>query len=310
MCLVHKQTVNTKLLKGHDVILSALVVKLCKFGFDLLSCFGKLLDGYSVTSRCLDLLNTLQYLVSLIVKRFDLSFKGHRDLLKLRVTDNNCIVVTRCNSRAELLTVLGFKVLLGSDKDICTRIELQILTCPLLNKVVGYDKHTLVTESESLALLRRRNHRKGLTCTNNVGKQRVTAVHNSCHGIALMLSQGDLGVHTKELDVATVKLSGAKAVEALIVELTKSLTPCRVFPYPLIKCSLDLLLLTLCDCSFLFVEDLFLVSVLVNGIVKDTHVLEVQALLDDLITVDSMSTVSVCRLDVSSVSCLIGYDPL
>ena len=121
-----------------------------------------------------------------------------------------------------------------------------------------------------------------------------------------MLSQGDFGVHAEELDVATVKLSGAKAVEALIIELTKSLSPCRVFPYPLIKCSLDLLLLTLCDCSFLFVEDLFLVSVLINGIVKDTHVLEVQALLDDLITVDSMSTVSVCRLDVSSVSRLIG----
>ena len=125
-----------------------------------------------------------------------------------------------------------------------------------------------------------------------------------------MLTQGDLGVHTKELDVATVKFSGAKAVEALIVELTKSLSPCRVFPYPLIKSSLDLLLLTLCDCGFLFVEDLFLVSVLINGIVKDTHVLEVQGFFYDLITVDSMSTVSVCRLDVSSVSCLIGYDPL
>ena len=87
-------------------------------------------------------------------------------------------------------------------------------------------------------------------------------------------------------------------------------TPCRVFPYPLVKCSLDLLLLTLCDCSFFLVEDLLFVSVLVNRVIKDTHVLEVQALLDDLITVDSMSTVSCCRLDVSSVSCLIGYDPL
>ena len=78
-----------------------------------------------------------------------------------------------------------------------------------------------------------------------------------------MLSQGNLGIHTKELDVATIKLSGAKAVETLVVELTKSLSPCRVFPYPLVECSLDLLLLTLCDCGFLFVEDLFLVSVLV-----------------------------------------------
>ena len=110
--------------------------------------------------------------------------------------------------------------------------------------------------------------------------------------------------------MATVKLTGADTVETLVIELTKSLAPCRVFPYPLIKCSLDLLLLTLCDCSFLFVEDLFFVAVLINGIVKDTHVLEVQALLDNLITVDSMSTVSVCRLDVSSVSRLIGYDPL
>ena len=125
-----------------------------------------------------------------------------------------------------------------------------------------------------------------------------------------MLSQGNLGVHTKELDVATVKLTGANTVETLVIELTKSLAPCRVFPYPLVKRSLDLLLLTLCNCSFLFVEDLLFVSVLVNRVIKDTHVLEVQALLDDLITVDSMSTVSVYRLDISSVSCLIGYDPL
>ena len=111
--------------------------------------------------------------------------------------------------------------------------------------MVGYDKHTLGAKSESLALLRRRNHCEGLTCSNNVGKERVTAIHNSCNGITLVLTQSDLGIHSVELDVATVKLTGADTVETLVIELTKSLSPCRVFPYPLVKRSLDLLLFTL-----------------------------------------------------------------
>ena len=58
------------------------------------------------------------------------------------------------------------------------------------------------------------------------------------------------------------------------------------------------------------VADILQNETLADRVIENTHVLEVQALLDDLITVDSMSTVSCCRLDVSSVSRLIGYDPL
>ena len=75
VCLIHKQAVNAKLLKGHDVILSALVVELFQLGLDLLLGFCKLLGRYSVTARLPYLLHTLQDLVSFFIKGFDLSFK-------------------------------------------------------------------------------------------------------------------------------------------------------------------------------------------------------------------------------------------
>ena len=163
------------------------------------------------------------------------------------MADDDRIVVTRGNSRAELLAVLCFKVLLGCDEDIGRGIQLEVLARPLLDEVVRDDKHTLIAESEAFALLCRRTHGKGLACAYHVGKERVAAVHDSCHGVALVFPQGDLRVHSEKLDVATIELTGAEAIETLVIEPAKSLSSCRVFPDPLVKGAFDLLLLALRD---------------------------------------------------------------
>jgi len=70
-------------------------------------------------------------LINLLSKLPFLSFSRKRDFFKLAVTDDNRIIVTRCDTSAELLAVCCFKILLGGNKKLCTRIEVQELICPL-----------------------------------------------------------------------------------------------------------------------------------------------------------------------------------
>ena len=56
------------------------------------------------------------------------------------------------------------------NKDIGTRIELQVLTCPLRNKVVRDNEHTLGTQSDTLLFLGGGNHRKGFAGTDDMSQ--------------------------------------------------------------------------------------------------------------------------------------------
>ena len=66
------------------------------------------------------------------------------------MTDNNGIVVACGDAPTEFLAVLGLKILAGSDKDICRRIELQKLGRPLLCQVVGHYKEGLLAQAQPL----------------------------------------------------------------------------------------------------------------------------------------------------------------
>ena len=226
------------------------------------------------------------------------------------MTDNNRIVIPRCYPRTELFTVLGFKVFLGCYKDICRGIELQILGCPLLNKVVRHYKHTLIAKTKALTLLCCGYHCKGLACSNDVGKQGITAVHNPRNRIRLMLTELDFGVHSVILDMASVVLTWANTVELLIVELTQTFSTLGIFPNPLLKSSLDLLLLALRDSGFLLIKNSFLVAVLIHNIVVNADVFKVKSFLDNLVSVDAFCSVNTIRLDVTSVLGLICQHPL
>ena len=201
MRLVNKNAVNSKFLKGHNIVLAGLVVKPFKPCFKSLFRLGKLLDGHAVSALTGKFLHTLHYGFNLGFKSSYLPFNRYGDFLKLRVSDNDSIVISRGNTSAEFLAVLGFKILFRSHQDICRGIELKVLTRPLFDKVIGYDEHTLIAESEPLALLCSGYHREGFACANNVGKESVSTVHNPCHRVFLMGAKGDFGVHSVELNV-------------------------------------------------------------------------------------------------------------
>ena len=116
-----------------------------------------------------------------------------------------------------------------------------------------------------------------------------------------MFPKLDFGVHSRKNDVAAVVLTGANGVEFLVVKAAKSLSAGWVRPNPILKTLLNQLLLCLCDCRFLLVQNGFLFAVCVLYIVEDADIFKVQCFLDDLIGVDAPRTVGAVCLHIAAV---------
>ena len=170
--------------------------------------------------------------------------------------------------------------------------------------MIGYDKQGFAAQAEPFGLHRCRHHLESFPCAHGVCKQRIAAVEDVRHGVSLMLPKLDFGVHTAENDMTSVVLTGTQAVEFIVVKATESFSALRVRPNPILKALLDQLLLCLCDCCFLLVQDGFLFAVCVLHIVKDTDILQVQRFLDDLIGVDTLRAIGAVRLHIAAV---IGF---
>ena len=112
MALVHKNTVNTQLFKGNNIVLAALVVQLGQPILQRFPCPLHLLDGIVLRMVPLGFPDAIQDAVDLPPQDGFLSLFGHGDLLKLTVTNDNGIIITGGDSATELLAVFGFKILL------------------------------------------------------------------------------------------------------------------------------------------------------------------------------------------------------
>ena len=115
MGLVHKQTVHTQLLEGYHIVFSSLGLQLFQSGFQRLSGTLQLLDGKTLAATGLYLCNPLRDLVDLLIEKPFLTLPADGDTLKLTVSHDNGIIITRRNTSAELLSVMGLKVLFGGD---------------------------------------------------------------------------------------------------------------------------------------------------------------------------------------------------
>ena len=237
------------------------------------------LDGKAVAACELGILNTIGDFLNLLVKELFLPLRTDGDTLKLAVADDNGVIVAGGDTGAEFLAVVGFKVLLGSDKDVGRRVEPQKLGRPLFRQMVRHDKNGFLAQSQPLGFHRRGYHFKGFSRANFVCQQRIPAVQHMGDGVFLMLSEGDFRVHTGENDVAAVILAGTSAVHFLVVLPYQRFAPLRVFPNPVLERIPDKLLLLRGKGGFLGVEDTALPSVCVlNGIV-DANIAEIQRIL-------------------------------
>ena len=150
MALVDEDAVNAQFFKGDHIVLAALVVQLVDLGLQPFLGFLHLFDGEVLGFFSLGFGNAHHNFVDLLFQNGPLALYAHGDLLKLRMPDNNGIVVAGGDSATEFLAVLGFKILAGRNKDVRCRIELQKLSGPLLCQVVGHHKERFLTQAQPL----------------------------------------------------------------------------------------------------------------------------------------------------------------
>ena len=113
-----------------------------------------------------------------------------------------------------------------------------------------------------------------------------------------MLPQPDFGVHAGKGDMAPVILPGTGGIEQLIVACDQRVPPVRVFPYPVTESVLDGLLLLLCQRRFLAVQYTALLAVCVVLGIIDTHIAEIQGILQNLVGVCPFRAVGHIRGDI------------
>ena len=301
MAFIYEKPVHAEFLKGYNIVLFRLVVELVEFLLNGFFRAFQLLDREIISSVSFQVCNTVGDFFKLLFKDSSLPFNAHRDFLKLRMPDDDSVVIPGSNSTAEPFTVFGFKVFLRSHQNISGRIELQELRRPLFSEVIRDYEQRFTAQSEPFRLHSSRRHFKGFACADGVCKERIAAVKDMRHRISLVFPKLYFRVHSIECDMASVILTGTDTIELFVVELAKSFSALRIRPYPILKALLDKLLLCLSDCGFFFIQNCFLLAVCIFFIIEDTHILQVQRFLDNLVSIDTACAISAVRFDISSV---------
>ena len=97
MCFVHKQPINAQFFKSNNIILSALTIELVEFQFNSPAALFNLLDGKPFSICSFRFGYAINDFVELFFKNSPLSFYADWYLLKLRVSDNDCIIIAGGN---------------------------------------------------------------------------------------------------------------------------------------------------------------------------------------------------------------------
>ena len=225
MALIHKQAVNTKLLKCNHIVLAALVVQLLELCLQGFLCFLHLLDRETLTIvLCPCFCNRKGNVLNLPLDHRFLPFRGKRNPLKLRMPDNDGIIIARSNSGTELFPVGWLKILFRCHQHIGIRIQPQEIRAPLLCQMVRHNVEILLCQTQTAAFHAGSDHLEGLARTNTMRQQRIIAIQDMRHCIFLVRHQADLRGHAHKLDVAAIVFAGTNRIEPLIVDLAKFLS--------------------------------------------------------------------------------------
>ena len=75
-------------------------------------------DGEAVAARKFGVHNAVCDFLDLLAQQALLPLRADGDTLKLRVADDNGIIIAGSDAGAEFLAVAGFKILFGCDKNV------------------------------------------------------------------------------------------------------------------------------------------------------------------------------------------------
>ena len=129
-------------------------------------------------------------------------------------------------------------------------------------------------------------------------QQCIAAIEDVRNRVFLVFAQRDLRVHTGKADMAAVILARADRIEPLVVLLHQRLPPIRVAPDPFLKGILDGLLLLLRKRRFLGIENAPLRAVCIINCVIDTHIAQIQRILQNPIGVSALCAVGHIGVDI------------
>ena len=226
------------------------------------------------------------------------------------MSNNDRVVVSGGNSGTEFLPVCRLKILLFRDENVCRWIKSEKFARPLFSQVIRNGKKRFRTQSEPLRFHRRRYHLECLPCAHLVRKQGVSAIKNMRDRIFLVFSERNFRIHSTESDVFAVVFARSGTVEKLIVPLDKRMTPVRSLPNPILESILYSLLFLLSKRRFFGVQNPPLLAVSVGHSVVDSDVTQIQRILDDLISVSPLRTVSIMRAYVACIHAFTRDIPL
>ena len=224
------------------------------------------------------------------------------------MSDHDSIVITCCNTGAELLTIAGFKILFRCHQHIGIGIESQEVCAPLLCEMVRYHIEVFLRQAQPAAFHAGSDHLEGLACTNAMRQQRIVAVENVRYRIFLMRHQGDFRGHALEADMTAIILAGTNRIKNPVIGRTQILAAIQILENPLLERFPNRFLRLLCKHGFLFVQHTMVAIRIVNRIV-DFGITEIQRIFQQLIAVDAQGSVSVGDKRIAAIQRLTRNVP-
>jgi len=273
------------LLKGNYIVLALIGAQFFQLGFQRFPGLFHLLDREILACMGFQFVDGGKGLVDLLLNNALLPLKGQRNALKLRMANDDGIIVPGGDASTEFFAIGSFKVLAPCYQKFCVRVEVQKLACPLFRQMVGHHKKAFLAQSQPFGFHGGCRHFVGFARANFVCKQRITAIKHMSDGVALVLPEGDLRVHADKMDVASVILTGAGRVEQLVILLHQRNAPLRVLPDPVGKSVLDDLLFLLRQHGLPLVQyTLGFALGILDGVI-DADIFQIQGFLQNLVGV-------------------------
>ena len=294
--------IDTQFLKGQDIILFLCVHQSFQLGLQL-SLFG--FQSF-YREREVAILLCRNYagfeVFNSFFNVFLLIFRRKRDHLKLRMTEDNSIVITGCNTRTERFPVLRTEIFFGRNKDIRAGIKLLKFCTPLLGQRLRHNDHRLVCQTEPPQLHCRCCYCPRFACTYAMCKQGIAAIQNASYGIALVIMQLDFGIDTGECKVTAVKLSRLHGIEMLVVVSHQPFTAFRVSKNPILERLTKRILRGSClECGFRQ-NTLFFLAVY-HDFFRYFCITQVKCEFKQIICSDAAGRAAVLHLECSTVFC-------
>ena len=161
--------------------------------------------------------------------------------------DDHGVIVSSGDPSHRLLAVASLKVVLPGDEKPGLRVQLQKLRAPLVHQVIRHDEHRLFRQIQTAKFHCGGGHGPGLARSHDMRQQWAAALEDAPDGVLLMrreISVAEGGAHhSGQGQMRTVEIPEPDVVESEVVFLRQPRGAFAIFPNPIAKTILQLLLL-------------------------------------------------------------------